>query len=341
MSKILVTGATGFIGSHIVVQLLNTGHEVVGSMRDLKRAERMREVYAEHVSDLSNLSFVALELLNDDGWADALKGVDYVIHTASPIPARLPRRERDIIVPAVEGTKRVLKFAAEAGVKRLVLTSSIVAIMYGHEANRTRFTEEDWSNPNHPKDKSAYTKSKTLAEKAAWEFMEKDESGLELSVINPGLVLGPILEADFGTSAMVVKKLLDGAFPGNPKIGWPVVDVRDVAALHIVAMTHPKAKGERFMAANDFMWVKDIAKVLKEKVPNLSRRVSDKDIPVWMVKALSNFDREVKSVSFELDKKRVNVSKKGFQLLGWTPRPNSDAIVATAKTLSKYGGLKL
>ncbi|MFY0593736.1 SDR family oxidoreductase [Roseivirga sp.] len=341
MSKILVTGATGFIGSHIVVQLLNTGHEVVGSMRDLKRADRMREVYAEHVHDLSKLSFVSLQLLSDEGWKDAFQDVEYVIHTASPFPSRLPRREKDVIEPAVEGTKRILKFAAEEGVKRLVLTSSIAAIMYGHEEGKSQFTEEDWSNPNHRKDKSAYTKSKTLAEKAAWDFIEKDKSGLELSVINPGMVLGPVLESDYGTSAIVIKKLLDGAFPGNPKLGWSVVDVRDVAALHIMAMTHPKAKGERFMAANDFMWVKDIAKVLKEKVPNLARKVTEKNLPVWLMKVLANFDREVKSVSFELDKKRENVSKKGFQLLGWTPRSNSDAIVATAKTLSKYGGLKL
>ena len=227
MSKILVTGATGFIGSHIIVQLLNTGHEVTGSMRDLKRADSMREVYGQHVNDLSRLTFVQLDLMKDDGWDEAFEGIEYVIHTASPVPARTPRKERDIIQPAVEGTKRALKAASKAGVKRLVMTSSIVAIMYGHEDEKVEFTEEDWSNPNHPKDKSAYSKSKTFAEKEAWEFIHADKSGLELTTINPGMVLGPIMEVDFGTSAIVVKKLLEGAFPGTPKIGWPIVDVRD------------------------------------------------------------------------------------------------------------------
>jgi len=341
MSKIVVTGATGFIGSHIIVQLLNTGHEVVGTMRDLKRADSMREVYKQHVRDLSNLSFVSLDLLADEGWAKAFEGAEYVIHTASPVPSQIPRREKDIIQPAVEGTKRALKFAAEAKVKRLVLTSSIVAIMYGHEEGKIDFTEEDWSNMDHPKDKSAYTKSKTLAEKAAWDFIEADKSGLELSVINPGMVLGPIMESDYGTSAIVVKKLLEGKFPGTPKIGWPIVDVRDVAALHIVAMTHPKAAGQRFMAANSFMWMNDIAKVLKHKVPHLASKVPVKNLPIWLLKILANFDKEIKSVSFELDKKRENVSKKAFKSLGWTPRSNEEAIVATAETLSKFGGLNL
>lgn len=340
MSKILVTGATGFIGSHIIIQLLNTGHEVTGSMRDLKRADSMREIYGQHVKDLSRLSFVQLDLMNDDGWDDASEGVEYVIHTASPIPSQTPRREKDIIQPAVEGVKRALNAASKAGVKRLVMTSSVAAIMYGHEDGKIEFTEKDWSNPNHPKDKSAYTKSKTFAEKAAWEFIHQDKSGLELTTINPGMVLGPIMEADFGTSAIIVKKLLDGAFPGNPKIGWPIVDVRDVAALHIMAMTHPRAAGERFIAANKFMWVNDIAQVLKSKTPHLARKVATKDLPNWLMRIMANFDKEAKSVAFELDKRRENASKKAFDMLGWRPRSNEEAVVATAETLVKYIALK-
>lgn len=340
MSKILVTGATGFIGSQIIVQLLNTGHQVTGTMRDLKRADSMREIYGQHVNDLSRLSFVQLDLMKDDGWDEACEGIEYVVHTASPVPARIPRREKDIIEPAVQGVKRALKSASKAGVKRLVMTSSIVAVMYGHEDEKIEFTEKDWSNPNHPKDKSAYSKSKTFAEKAAWEFIHADKSGLELTTINPGMVLGPIMESDIGTSALVVKMLLDGAFPGTPKIGWPIVDVRDVAALHIMAMTHPKAAGERFIAANDFMWMNDIAHVLKARTPHLARKVATKDLPNWLMRIMANFNKEVKSVAFELGKRRKNASKKAFNILGWRPRSNEEAIVATAETLVKHVTLK-
>lgn len=341
MSKIVVTGASGFIGSQTIVQLLNDGHEVKGTMRDLKRANSMRAIYSKHVQDLSTLSFAELDLLDDNGWEEAFDGMDYVIHTASPVPSQIPNDENDIIQPAVQGALRALKAASKAKVKRLVMTSSIVAIMYGHEDAKVNFTETDWSNPFHEKDKSAYSKSKTFAEKAAWEFIHQDESGLELTTINPGMVLGPVMESDFGTSAIVVKKLLDGAFPGTPKIGWPIVDVRDVAKLHIMALTHPKAGGERFMAANEFMWMNDIAHILKSKKPELSRKVATRNLPTWLMRILANFDKEVKSVAFELNKVRVNSSPKAKEMLGWQPRTNEEAIVATAETLVEFGGVKL
>ena len=340
MSKVVVTGATGFIGSHIIVQLLNEGHEVVGTMRNLKRAESMREIFAQETDKLNLLSFVTLDLMKDEGWDEAFDGADYVIHVASPVPSQTPKHEDDIIEPARQGAMRALKAASGAGVKRLVLTSSIAAIMYGHEKGKTHFNEEDWTNPKDKKDNSAYTKSKTLAERGAWEFIAKDESGLELATVNPGMVLGPVLESDYGVSPLVVLKLFDGSFPGTPKIGFPIVDVRDVARLHLLAMTHPKANGERFIAANSFMWMSDIARVLKEKLPDKSGKVPTRNLPTWLMRILANFDKEVKSVAFELDRYREASTDKAERLLGWEMRSNEEAIVATAESLMKYGAIK-
>ena len=213
--------------------------------------------------------------------------------------------------------------------------------MYGHDLSRNTFTESDWSSPDHPKDKSAYTKSKTFAERDAWAFMAQDDSGLELVTINPGMVLGPVMESDYGTSAIVVKKLLEGTFPGTPKLGWPVTDVRDVAKMHILAMTNPEAAGERFIAANGFMWMNDIAKVLKEKMPEASKKVPVKNLPTWLMRIMANFDKEVKSVVFELGRARHTPSDKAQKVLGWKPRSNEEAIVSTAETLIKHGGVKL
>ena len=340
MSKVVVTGATGFIGAHIIIQLLNEGHDVKGTMRNLQRADAMRKIYGEHTDKLDNLSFAKLDLMSDEGWDKAFKGADYVIHVASPVPAEIPKDENDVIEPAKQGALRALKAAANNGVKRVVMTSSVAAIMYGHDNPNGTFTEEDWSNPQ-SKSNSAYTKSKTLAERAAWDFVGGQEgNGLELVTINPGMVLGPVLESDFGTSAIVVKKLMEGTFPGTPQLGWPVTDVRDVAQMHLLAMTTPKAAGERFIAANGFMWMNDIAKVLKQELPEKTKKVPTKNLPTWLMRILANFDKEVKSVAFELGLKRETPSDKAQKILGWQPRSNTDAIVSTAETLLQYGGVK-
>lgn len=323
-----------------MIQLLEAGHEVTGTMRSMSRAESMRAVYAEHTRQTDSLQFAELNLMKDEGWNEVMAGADYLIHVASPVPLETPKDENDIIEPARQGALRALKAAAAAGVKRVVLTSSVAAIMYGHGQDKKSFTEADWSNPADSKDNSAYTKSKTLAEQAAWEFMAQDESGLELAVINPGLVLGPISERDFGASAVVVKKLLEGAFPGTPKIGFPITDVRDVAQLHILAMTHPKAAGERFIAANGFMWMQEIAQVLKQEVPEHAQKVPLKNLPNWLMRILANFDKEVKSVAFELNRYRQAEGTKAINTLGWQPRSNAEAIVDCARSLIHYGAVK-
>ena len=316
----------------MVIKLLEAGHEVRATMRNLSRADSMRQVYARQTDRLEGLEFAALDLVKDEGWEEVMAGADYLIHMASPVPLQTPKSESDIIEPARQGALRALKAAAGAGVKRVVLTSSVAAIMYGHDPGKTSFTETDWSDPK-SNDNSAYTRSKTLVERAAWEYVQKEEVDLELVTINPGLVLGPILEADFGASAVVVKKLLEGAFPGTPKIGFPITDVRDVVDLHLLAMTHSKAAGERFIAANGFMWMQDIAKILKAKLPDASKKVPVKNLPNWLMRILANFDKEVKAVAFELNRYRQADGAKATELLGWQPRSNEEAVTDCAESL--------
>ena len=221
------------------------------------------------------LSFAVADLEKDAGWPAAVAGCDYVLHVASPFPATVPKHDDELIIPAREGALRVLRASRDAGVKRVVLTSSFAAIGYGHPPQSKPFDETDWTNPEEP-GTTAYVKSKTIAERAAWDFISKEGGGLELSVVNPVAVFGPVLGPDYSTSVLIVQRMLDGAIPGCPKLLLGVVDVRDTVDLHIRAMTHPAAKGERFLAvAGDFMSILEIAKVLKEHMGAAARRVSD------------------------------------------------------------------
>ena len=253
MSTILVTGGTGFIGSHCILQLLAAGHQVRTTVRSLTREADVRAMLKEGGAEPEGrLSFVAADLENDAGWSEAVTGCEYVLHVASPFPATIPKHEDELVVPAREGALRVLFASRDAGVKRVVLTSSFAAIGYGHKPQTAPFDETFWTDPNGD-DVTPYVKSKTLAERAAWNFIANDGGGLELCVVNPVGVFGPVLGPDYSTSILIVQRLLDGAIPGCPKFYFGVVDVRDVADLHIRAMTHPAAKGERFLAvAGDF-----------------------------------------------------------------------------------------
>ena len=230
------------------------------------------------------LSFYAADLESDAGWREAVAGCDYVLHVASPFPAAVPKHEDELIVPAREGALRVLRAARDAGVKRVVLTSSFAAVGYGHAPQSAPFTETNWTNPA-GRDVSAYVKSKTLAERAAWDFIAKEDGALELSVVNPVGVFGPVLGPDYSTSILIVQRLMDGAMPGCPQLVFGIVDVRDVADLHLRAMTNPAAKGERFLAvAGDFMSIRDIALVLKERMGAAGRRVPTRLLPNWLVR---------------------------------------------------------
>src|ERR1700692_2606345 len=282
MSTILVTGGSGFIGSPSILQLLAAGHRVRTTVRNLDRESDVRAMLKEGGADPGGrVSFVAADLEHDAGWAEAAAGCDYVLHVASPFPPSVPKHEDELIVPAREGALRVLRASRDAGVKRVVLTSSFAAIGYGHEPQTTPFNETNWTDLKD--DTAAYVKSKTLAERAAWDFIAKEGGGLELSVVNPVAVFGPVLGPDFSTSILLLKRLIDGAVPGCPRLYFGIVDVRDVADLHIRAMTHSAAKGERFLAAaGDFMSMRDIGPVLKRRMGAWAEGVPTRQLPNWL-----------------------------------------------------------
>src|ERR1700743_3481400 len=275
MSTVLVTGGSGFLGSYCIMHLLAAGHGVRTTVRNLKREADVRAMLKQGGAEPgSRLSFFAADLEKDAGWAQAVAGCDYVLHVASPFPAGIPKHEDELIVPAREGALRVLRASRDTGVKRVVLTSSFAAIGYGHAVQDAPFTEADWTDPN-DKDLGAYPKSKTLAERAAWDFIAKEGRGLELAVVNPVGIFGPVLGADYATSILLVQRLMDGAMPGCPKLYFGAVDVRDVADLHVRAMTYLEAKNERFLAvAGDFLSIVEIAKVLKSRMGAAGRRLT-------------------------------------------------------------------
>lgn len=336
VSTVLVTGGSGFIGAHTIAQLLAAGHQVRTTVR---QAAREQDVRAMLSAGLDRLSFFVADLGSDAGWSEAIAGCDYVLHIASPLPTRAPKHEDELIVPAREGTLRVLRAARDAGVKRVVLTSSFAAIGYGHKPQEAPFTESSWSDVRGPV--SAYVKSKTLAERAAWKFMAYESGSLELSVVNPVVVLGPVLGRDFSASIQVVRQLLNGAVPGCPRLCFGIVDVRDVAELHIRCMTHPAARGERFLAtAGDFLPLLAIARVLQARMGAAARRVPARQLPDWLVRLGARFSPTVKQMLPELGKIKNGTHEKARRLLGWQPRPAEVAIIASAESLIQRGLVK-
>ncbi len=341
MSTVLVTGGSGFIGSHSILQLLAAGHQVRTTVRSLARESDVRAMLkASGAEPGDRLKFFAADLEKDAGWAEAVAGCEYVLHVASPFPATVPKDENELIVPAREGALRVLRAARTAGVKRVVMTSSFAAIGYGHKPQAAPFNETNWTDPN-GEGVTPYVKSKTLAERAAWDFIAKEGNGLELAVVNPVGVFGPVLGADYATSILIVQKMMDGAIPGCPRVYFGAVDVRDVVDLHLRAMTNPAAKGERFLAlAGDFMSVVEIARVLKQRMGAAARRVRARELPDFVVRIAALFDPAIKQVLPELGIVKNATSEKAQRVLGWAPRSREDAIVATAESLQRLGLLK-
>lgn len=338
MSTVLVTGGSGFIGSHCIVQLVAAGHTVRTTVRSLDREAEVRAMLKVGGAEPGEqLTFYVADLLQDDGWAAAMKGCEYVLHVASPFPSRVPDDEKEIVQPAVEGTMRVMRAARDAGVRRLVLTSSFAAIGYGHPRQDKPFTEANWTNLK-SRDVLPYVKSKTLAEHEAWNFMGRERGGLELAVVNPVGVFGPVLGPDFSTSILIVQRLLEGAVPGCPKIWFGAVDVRDVADLHLRAMTHPEAKGDRFLAvAGDFLSFREIAMVLKARLGEQAKKVPTVQIPNWAVRLVAMRDPAAKQIVPELGRRKNATSEHAQKVLGWTPRSREESIVATAESLVQLG----
>lgn len=341
MSTVLVTGGSGFIGSHAILQLLAAGYKVRTTVRNLNREGEVRAMLRNGGAEPGDeLSFVAADLMSDAMWPAAVSGCEYVLHIASPFPPTAPRSEDELILPAREGSLRVLRAARDAGVKRVVLTSSFAAIGYGQPERLGPFTEKDWTNPMKP-DVMPYTKSKTLAERAAWDFIESEGAGLELSVVNPVGVFGPVMGPDYATSILLVQRLMDGTLPGVPRVSFGVVDVRDVADMHLRAMTNPAAAGERFLAvAGDFLWIIEIAKILKARMGEAAKRVPTRQLPDWLVRLARFKESAVKQIIPELGKMKNATGEKARKVLGWSPRSREDSLVATAESLVRLGLVK-
>jgi dihydroflavonol-4-reductase len=334
---VLVTGGSGYIAGFCIAQLLREGWYVRSTVRSLARADEVRSAIGKLVDPAGRLSFVAADLNDDRGWADAVAGCDYVLHVASPLPSTNPKDDDELVRPARDGALRVLAAAKQAGVKRVVMTASTAAIAYGHGGRHAPFTEADWSDETNRDDTSAYERSKTIAERAAWAWLKEKGGSLELVTINPGAVLGPVMSRDYSASIDIVKKLLDGSIPGVPRFGWPLVDVRDIADLHVRAMTNPKAAGERFIGAGPFYWMSDIAQALRSERPELARKVPRRRLPDWLMRIVALFDPVLRERLFELGKERPVSAEKAKNLLGWSPRPNDSTIADTADSLVALG----
>jgi dihydroflavonol-4-reductase len=335
--KVLLTGITGFLGSHTAIQFLEKDYEVLGTVRNINRAKQIHDIISKYTLKAGNLSFAEAELEDSEIWESLTRGVDYVQHIASPFPRELPKDEEELIKPAREGVLNVLKAAAKNGVKRVVLTSSAAAIVYGKKkGNRSGiYNEENWTALENTRDLTPYIKSKTLAESAAWEFMQKETTGMELTTVCPGAILGPVLEQDFGTSANIVIKTLDGSIPALPDIGFDIVDVRSVADLLIKAMENPVAANKRYVAANGFYRFKEVAQVLKNNYPD--KKVSNRIMPNFFTRLFSNFDPSLKPILIDLGQERKLDSSKAKKELNWKPILAKEAILSCAESVVQQG----
>lgn len=330
---VLVTGGSGYIAAFCIAQLLREGWRVRATVRSLSRETEVRASLGTLVDPGDRLSFHAADLTSDAGWAEAVAGCDYVQHVASPLPSSDPKSDDELVIPARDGALRVLKAARDAGVKRVVMTASVACIAYGRGGRATPHTEADWSDETNLKDTGPYERSKTIAERAAWDWMKREGGALELTTVNPGAVLGPVFGKDFSASLEIVKLILQGALPGCPRFGFPIVDVRDVADLHYRAMLAPNAAGERYIAANGYFWMKDVAKVLKANLPERAKKIPTGELPDLMLRFAAMFDPIVRGRLFELGKRRDASPEKAKSQLGWSPRSGEEAILATARDM--------
>ncbi|GHO80163.1 dihydroflavonol-4-reductase [Ktedonobacter sp. SOSP1-85] len=331
---VLVTGGSGFLGAHTIVQLLEAGYHVRTTVRSPQREDDVRAlIRAGGTTDDSRLSFVVADLMKDNGWQQAMEGVSYVLHTASPFPGQQPEDENELILPARDGTLRVLHAAEKAAVKRVVMTSSFAAVGYSPKPANEPYTEEDWTNPDQP-GLPAYIKSKTIAERAAWDFIKKDHGKLELSVINPTGIFGPTLGKDFSSSLQIIQTMLEGKMPAVPDLSFGVADVRDVADAHIRAMTNPNVAGERFIVTSDkMMSFYDMAVALKKGLGEKATKVSTKRLPNWLVKVGSLFNTRFKQLAPQVGKRKLISNEKARRVLGLKPHDSAETIVATGQSL--------
>jgi nucleoside-diphosphate-sugar epimerase len=332
---VLVSGGSGFLGSWCVIELLRRGYTVRTTVRSLEREPQVRAAVGSEVEADGRLTVLAADLTSDNGWADAVAGCDYVLHVASPFPPKQPKDPDELIVPAREGTVRVLGASLDAGVKRAVVTSSVAAIRLSDGAATRPLDEGDWTDPDSP-GLTPYVRSKTIAERAAWDLVRERGEEDRLAVVNPGAIIGPVLNDDLSYSLQAVQRLLSGT-PGAPRLGFSLVDVRDVADLEIKAMTAPEAGGERFIAATQFLWMIEIGAILRERLGAAASKVPTRNVPNLIVRGMALFDPSIRSVVGGLGKRTELSSAKARDSLGWAPRPMEDTVAETGESLIQHG----
>ena len=333
---VLVTGGSGFIAGWCIVELLQRGYAVRTTVRSPAKEPSVRAAIASAIEPGDRLTFFFSDLTRDEGWDAAVTGCDHVLHVASPLGADSPKDPSALIIPAREGALRVLRAATRAGVKRVVLTSSGAASAPPPNAPDGVYDETLWSDPQ-AKDLTAYRQSKIIAERAAWDFMKDHAGTTELTAILPGLVLGPLLTPEGLGSVQLIQRLLSGALPGIPGFGFNVVDVRDVAELHVRAMIAPEAAGQRFLASCEFLWMADVAKILRAQLGERARKVPTRRLPDFVLRLAALFDPALKSVTPMLGHKHDVTSAKAQRVLGWTPRSVATTVIDCAQSLIAHG----
>jgi nucleoside-diphosphate-sugar epimerase len=334
---VLVTGGTGFLGGWCSAELVRRGYSVRTTVRDLRRADDVRASLASAGVDAGDrLSVLAADLGADDGWDDAAAGCGYVLHVASPFPPAQPKDADELIVPARDGALRVLRASLDAGVQRVVMTSSVAAVRHGREPSAgAPYDERDWTDPDDLR-RTPYVRSKTIAERAAWDLVSERGADSRLATVNPGAIIGPVLSDDRSFSLQLIERLLNG-MPAMPQLGFALVDVRDVADLHIRAMTDPAAGGERFLAVDRFMWMADVGRILRERLGPAAAKVPSRVAPNLLVRAMGIFDPSIRSIVNDLGESTAYTAEKAKATLGWQPRPIEDSIADTGQSLVDRG----
>ena len=334
---VLVTGGSGFLGGWCVVEALRSGYRVRTTVRNLAREGEVRASVGSQIDPGERLSVHAADLTSDAGWPEAIGGCDYVLHVASPFPPAQPKNPDELIVPARDGTLRVLRESLAAGVKRIVVTSSVAAVRNGARDDGAReLTEADWSDPDNT-DLTPYTRSKTIAELAAWEFMREQGAEERLVTVQPGAIIGPVLGADRSYSLQAVERMVTGQMPGVPRLGFSFIDVRDVARLEVDALTAPEAGGQRLIAAGTFLWLSEVGAILRDQLgPDAAAKVPTRRVPNVVVRTLSLFDPGIRSVVGELGKKTTYSLENAKRRVGWQPRPVEESVVDCARSLLEH-----
>lgn len=339
MAKVLVTGGSGFLAGWTIVNLLNKGHTVRSTLRDLAKEKQVRSNIGIEAKDTSALEFVKADLMHDAGWGAAVTGCEYVLHIAAPVGVHSPRDPNELIVPTRDGALRVLSAACQAGVRRVVMTSAVEACRPPMSSEDCVTDESRWTDV---KDRQIgpYRLAKTLAERAAWEFMSRQTGDATLTTILPGAVIGPVFNADYVGSVQLPVRIMNGKMPRYPKLGFCVADVRDVADLHVRAMLSPDAAGQRFIAASDWMWLADIAALLGSRFPDYAERMPTRPMPNWVLRLVALFNGDMRFVAPLIARKHVFTADKARSMLDWDPRAAAETIVDAAHSAIAIGAVK-